>query len=217
MLVASSLAYGAEVSGNVSLATDYVYRGISQTNEEATIQGGFDLETDSGFYAGVWASNIAFDGSIEIDLYAGIGGEISENFGYDVGVLRYQYPSDAGPNDSSFNEIYGSLSYGGFTAGLNYSPDFFFESGKATYVYLEYSLPLPNEFSVDFHYGNQTIDDNGTFGAPDYAEYYIAVSRSWSDLDFSLTWYDTDLSGADCFGGSAVCDSRVVFGLSKSL
>ncbi len=217
MLVGASAAYGASVSGNVSLASDYVYRGISQTNEEATIQGGFDVEGESGFYAGVWASNIAFDGSIEIDVYAGFGGQINDDLGYDVGVLHYDYPNDAGPNDSSFEEIYGSLSYKDLTVGVAYSPDFFFESDTATYVYIDYSLGLPNDFGLGFHYGNQSIDDNATFGTPNYADYSISLSKTLAEIDFSLTWFDTDLSSKECFGGGKVCESRVVFGLSKSL
>ena len=217
LLVASTAAFAAEVSGNVALATDYVYRGISQTNEEATIQGGFDIEGESGLYAGVWASNIAFDGSVEIDVYAGFAGDISENFGFDVGVVHYDYPNNTGPNESSFEEAYGSVSYKDLTVGLNYSNDFFFESGTATYVYVDYSLSLPQEFGLAFHYGDQSIDDNNTFGTPDYADYSISLSKTWSDIDFALTWFDTDLSANQCFGGSDTCDSRVVFGLSKSL
>lgn len=217
LLLASTAACAAEVSGNVALASDYVYRGISQTDEEATIQGGFDVAAQSGLYAGVWASNIAFDGSIEIDLYAGYAGEFSEGFGYDVGVLRYQYPNDLGPNDSSFNEVYASLSIQDITLGFAYSSDFFFESDTAVYVYVDYSLALPNDFGLDFHYGDQSIDDNLTFGTPDYAEYSIGLSKTLAEIDFSLVWYDTDLSDTECFGGADVCDSRVVIGLSKSL
>jgi uncharacterized protein (TIGR02001 family) len=217
LLVASTTAFAAEVSGNVALATDYVYRGISQTDEEATIQGGFDVEGESGLYAGVWASNIAFDGSVEIDIYAGFAGDISEDFGFDVGVLHYDYPNNAGPNESSFEEVYGSISFRDLTVGLNYSNDFFLESGTATYVYVDYSLSLPRDFGLGFHYGDQSIDDNNTFGTPDYADYSVSLSKTWSDIDFALTWFDTDLSSNQCFSGTDVCDSRVVFGLSKSL
>lgn len=90
LMLASSGVYAVEISGNVALASDYVYRGISQTNEEAAIQGGFDVEGESGLYVGVWASNIAFDGSIEVDVYAGYGGEFSEDLGFDIGILRYE-------------------------------------------------------------------------------------------------------------------------------
>ncbi len=209
----------AEVSGNVSIATDYVYRGISQTSENAAIQGGFDIEADSGLYAGIWASNVNFDGSIEIDVYAGYGGSFTENVSYDIGVLHYEYPDDAqgGNPDSTFNEVYGSISAAGFTVGVNYSPDFFFESDTATYFYVDYELSLPNDFGLALHYGDQSIDDNALFGTPDYNDYSIGLSRSFEDLDFSLTWYDTDLSNTDCFGGGDVCESRVVLAIGKSL
>lgn len=220
LLFGSMSASAAEISGNVSLLSDYVYRGISQTSENPAIQGGFDVAAENGLYVGVWASNVDFDGSIEIDIYAGYGGAISEEVGFDVGVLRYEYPDDAqdGAPESSFNEIYASLGFKGFTLGLAYSSDFFYESGKATYLYLDYELGLPNDFALSFHYGDQSIDDNAQFGTPNYAEYSIGVSRSFSDIDFALTWHGTDLSGDDCFGGpDDICDSRVVFGLSKSL
>ncbi len=217
LLVGSATVFALEISGNVALATDYIYRGISQTDEEATIQGGFDIEGESGLYVGVWASNIAFDGSIEIDVYAGFAGEFTEDLGFDIGALYYEYPNDLGPNHSSFQEIYGSLSYKDLTVGVNYSSDFFFESGSSIYAYIDYSLSLPNDFGLAFHYGDQSIDDNDTFGAPDYSDYSVSLSKTWADVDFALTWFDTDLSANQCFGGSDVCDSRVVFGLSKSL
>jgi len=227
LILGSSLLLGfcsasaAEVSGNVSLGTDYVYRGISQTTENPTLQGGFDVVAESGLYAGVWASNVDFDGSIEIDLYAGYGGSFTEELAFDVGLLAYVYPDDGqgGAPDSSFNEVYGSLSFKGLTLGVAYSSDFFAESDGATYVYLDYELSLPNDFGLGLHYGDQSIDDNAGFGTPDYNDYSIGLSRTAFDVDLSLTWYDTDLSEAECFGGGGadICESRVVFAIGKSL
>lgn len=218
-LISVSAMTQAEVSGNVSIGTDYVYRGISQTNENPTIQGGFDYSSESGFYAGIWGSNVAFDGSVEIDLYAGFGGEFTEGFDYDIGILRYEYPDDAknGAPESSFNEVYGSVGFKGFTLGLAYSPDFFAETDKATYVYVDYEHALSDNVSLSLHYGDQSIDDNSGFGTPNYADYSIGLATSWSELDLSLTWYDTDLSESECFGGSETCNSRVVFAIGKSL
>lgn len=225
MIVGGGLTLGmafvnaAEISGNVTIGSDYAFRGISQTNENPTIQGGFDVADESGLYAGIWASNVAFDGSIEIDLYAGYGGSFSDDFSYDIGILRYEYPDDSqgGAPESSFNELYGSLSFKALTFGVAYSSDFFFESDKATYVYLEYELSLPNDFGLSIHVGDQSIDDEAGFGTPDYNDYSLALSKSAADLDFSLTWYDTDLSEKDCFGGLDVCEARIVFAIGKSL
>ncbi len=219
LLVGGTSTANAEVSGNVSIGSDYVYRGISQTNENPTIQGGFDIEGESGLYAGIWSSNVGFDGSVEIDIYAGFGGSFTEDFGYDVGVLAYMYPDDGqgGNPDSSFNEIYGSLSFKDFTLGLAYSSDFFFETGAATYVYVDYELGLPNDFGLGFHIGNQQIDENTQFGTVDYIEYSIGLSKTVAEIDLSLTWYDTDLSKTECFGGSEICESRFVLAIGKSL
>lgn len=224
ILLGSTLLLGAananaEISGNVSLGSDYVYRGISQTNENPTIQGGFDFESESGFYAGTWASNISFDGGVEIDAYAGFGGSFSEDFGYDIGVLAYMYPDDGqdGNPDSSFNEIYGSLSFKDFTLGAAYSPDFFFETGTATYLYLDYDLGLPNDFGLGFHFANQKIDENFIFGTDDYNEYSIGLSKSIAEIDVSLTWHDTNVSKDECFGGAEICESRFVLAIGKSL
>ncbi len=63
------------ISGNVALATDYAFRGVSQTDESPALQGGFDATFgDSGFYAGTWASNINFGtggANLELDVYGG--------------------------------------------------------------------------------------------------------------------------------------------------
>lgn len=214
LILGSSLLFGAasasaaEFSGNVSIGTDYVYRGFTQTGEAPTIQGGFDVAADSGLYAGIWASNINFDGSIEVDYYFGYGGEINEDVAYDVGYIYYFYPDQpAGQPDSNFQEIYASLSFKGLTGGFAYSNEFFAETGKATYYYLDYELGLPEDFAVGFHYGASDFDGGG-----DYNDYSIGLSKSYNDFDFSLTWSDTDVNGC-----ANVCDGRVVFAIGKSL
>lgn len=123
-------------SANVTLTSDYVYRGITQTNEDPALQGGFDYAHDSGFYLGVWASSLEFQseveteidvpegekkvvdvnpdfGSMEVDVYGGFAGEFQNGVGWDVGALYYLYPdqNEDGGVDYDFLELYGSLSY----------------------------------------------------------------------------------------------------------
>ncbi|MGB7990737.1 MAG: TorF family putative porin [Candidatus Methylophosphatis roskildensis] len=89
-------------TGNVGLFSQYVFRGLAQTNEEVALQGGFDYSHSVGIYAGLWGSNISWlrdagaykaGGSAEIDLYAGYKGAAGD-FSYDLGVLQYWYPGD---------------------------------------------------------------------------------------------------------------------------
>ncbi len=99
------------VSANVALASDYVFRYVSQTMEEPAISGGFDVDTGTGFYLGTWASNVDFgdDANIEIDVYGGYATEFDNGFGIDVGVINYEY-FDNNANDNLV-EIYGGASY----------------------------------------------------------------------------------------------------------
>ena len=89
-------------TGNVGLFSQYVFRGLTQTNEEVALQGGFDYSHAVGIYAGLWGSNISWlrdngsykaGGSAEIDLYGGYKGAVGD-FTYDAGVLQYWYPGD---------------------------------------------------------------------------------------------------------------------------
>ena len=226
----ASSASAIEVSGNLTLVSDYVYRGISQTSENPAVQGGFDFTSDSGSYGGIWASNVDFDGSIEIDFYVGYAGTIQDKADFDLGVIRYEYPDDGETEieypsgsgtmikpDSSFNEFYGSIGYKGVTAGFAWSNDFFYESGKATYLYLDYEMTLKHELVLSFHYGSQSIDKNGKFGYPDYADYSVGLSRSFEDFDLSIMLHDTDLKKTECGTNGDICEGRIVVGFSRSL
>jgi len=85
-------AQESPISANVALTSDYIYRGVSQTSGGSAIQGGFDFASESGFYVGTWASSITFDDSIEIDYYGGFSGALTDEVGYDIGFLYYDYP-----------------------------------------------------------------------------------------------------------------------------
>ncbi|NIA02806.1 MAG: hypothetical protein GWO88_01155 [Planctomycetia bacterium] len=212
-------------SGNVTLATDYLFRGISQTDGGPAIQGGFDLALTNGLYAGIWASNLDFgdDADIEIDYYAGFGGAFTDNFGYDLGLLYYSYPSSdaASDGDYDFAEVYGSLAYDfgvvSTTVGLNYSNDFFAASGNSTYLYINVDVPLQHDFALAFGFGGQSIDDNATVGIPNYNVWTIGASKSAGGFDFALNYSDTDMNEDECFGGSDICSDAVVFSVSKSM
>ena len=224
-LVSASLPALAEISGNVALTTDYRFRGISQTNRNPAIQGGFDWAHDSGFYLGTWGSNVDFAGSLELDYYGGYAGNINDNLAFDVGAIYYDYPGGGG--NIEFWEIHGGLSGDlgpvSLSGMVSYSNDYFDSTGTAFYYDLGASYELPAEFSLSAHYGYQTIDDgsikdDGFFSSDedDYQDWSIGVSRSFMDLDFDLSYIDTNLGKSDCFG-SKVCDSTVVFSISKSL
>ena len=124
------------ITANVSLVSDYRYRGISQSNLRPAIQGGFDYAHESGFYIGNWNSSIQWvngnspgvASGIEMDFYAGVKKElIGEGFASDLGVLQYYYPTSGNFTSPNVNpnttEIYAAQNYtfGPVTGFLKFS------------------------------------------------------------------------------------------------
>lgn len=216
-----------EFSANVALSTDYMYRGGSQTNEQPAISGGFDYGHSSGLYVGLWASNVDFGDSanIEIDYYGGIAGEFSNGISWDVGGLYYQYPgvtdADEAGGDFDFFEAYGSLGYTfgdiqlepSISAFFAYSPDYFGETGDSYYVALDLGFSLPYDFGLAFQYGNQMFDDEAAAGT-DYQHYSVGLSKDLSIFTFDVSWYG-DIEDTDTFWGDGPSEA-LVFTISSS-
>lgn len=162
---------------NVGAVTDYRYRGISQTRLKPALQGGIDFSHKSGFYLGTWASTIKWikdaggDAPVELDLYGGYKGTAGP-LGYDVGVLRYQYPSHDLAISPNTTEIYGAATYS--VATLKYSHSvtnlFGFADSKNSY-YLDASatIDLGSGYSLVPHIGYQKVKNNNDFSYTDYA------------------------------------------------
>src|SRR5690606_34855209 len=110
--LAASVTANAEstdnaLAGNVGFFSEYIFRGLKQTDGKPALQGGFDYSHSSGFYAGTWASNVSWledsqaatgysSSSLEWDFYGGYKGAIGD-FGYDLGLLYYWYPGRVAP------------------------------------------------------------------------------------------------------------------------
>jgi uncharacterized protein (TIGR02001 family) len=220
---ASALAE-PEISANVALTSDYRFRGISQSNEDIALQGGFDIAFDAGFYVGTWGSTVdfdsndGFDGSLELDYYVGWSMETESGVGVDIGYLYYDYPGDEGA-EGDYQELYGSVSFADFTLGINYSDDYYGETDTFFYYYGDYSLGLGENFSLDFHIGYNDLEKNGGFLATDedsYIDYSIGLTTTFLAVDWTLAWVGTDLDDEDVFG-TDWGDDTVVFTISKSM
>ncbi len=222
--------FPGEFSANVALGTEYIFRGISQTDEEPTIQGGFDygvgIADTVDFYVGSWASNVDFnDGDeahIEIDYYGGFTGGFAAipGLSWDIGSLYYSYPGAADELDYDYVEGYVGLGYDFGVASLsvaaNLSPEFFGDSGDAQYYALDAEVPLPKGLTLALHGARQEIDENETFGTPDYWDWKVALVVPVLGFDLEFAYIDTDLTETECFGGSELCEARFVFVGSRS-
>lgn len=212
-LLVGAVSAKAEISANVTLATDYTFRGISQTGERGAIQGGFDWAGESGVYAGIWASNVDFDGadgSTEMDYYVGYAGETSGGLGYDVSYIYFDYE---GLSAFDYYEFAVALSYADFGVGVNYSPKFGDGGPKYVYYSAGYSMGLTDAVSLDFNIGYTDTDEDDYWedGADGYMDYGITLGYSAFAVDFALALIGTDLDDIDA------ADDRIVFSISKSL
>ena len=219
-------AFGAEVSGNIALTTDYKFRGISQSDSAPSVQGGFDIAFDNGAYIGTWGAAVDFDcaidtcgglnGGIELDYYAGFASDISDSVSYDIGYIYYDYPQDEGLL-GDYGEIYGSLSFGDFGIGMNYSDEYWGETGKFTYTYATYSMALSESVALDLLVGSGDYDEAGYLdGATEHMNWSVALSTSAGGLDFALTYEDTDLDKEDAYGYDWA-DAALILSIGKSL
>lgn len=189
-----------EVSFNAAVTSDYRYRGISQTRLKPALQGGADyVHNPSGFYAGTWLSTIKWikdvppgDSSIEWDLYAGKRGEIVTDVSYDVGVLRYQYPSNNLNPSTNTTEIYGQLGYG--PAYIKYSHSLtnlfgFADSKKSGYIDIGANLDVGGGYTLNLHAGHQKVKNNSLFS---YTDWKVGVTKDFGIVTGALAVIGTD-------------------------
>ena len=173
-----SLPSFASVGANISFTSDYIWRGMTQSDGPA-IQGGFDYASDGGFYAGIWGSNVNFnDGAgSELDYYFGYEFEIDQ-ISLDLGYISYDYPDNKSGLD--FEEIYIGLTISNL--GLTYALG---QDGAPDYTELSYEIS-----GVEILYGE--YDDYGENLGITYGficgSYACAISYS----DFSDNGYGAD-------------------------
>lgn len=211
-------------TANIELTTDYRFRGISQSDNDAAVQGGIDF-AKNGWFAGVWASSVDFldsatkDAPAEVDLYGGYNYALSDTTEIGIKAIYYWYPdsSYAGTNHYDYFELGGHVSHSfekfSLLGELYWSPDYFNESGDSVYLAGTVSVPLLKEFwffdgglSASGRVAYQWIDDNATFGTPDYLTWDIGLTAKAGIFSFDARYVDTDLSKSECFGGGVFKD-----------
>jgi uncharacterized protein (TIGR02001 family) len=216
-------------SATIGLYSDYVFRGVTQTEEDPAIQGSFDISHEGGLYAGIWASNVDFgagdDANIEIDYYAGFSSTLfGETLNYDIGGAYYSYPGVDASLNYEYPEFYLLVSHDfkpiSAETGIYYAPDSFGSSGPAFYYFGKLGTSLPYHFNLSGQVGYQEVDDIVAFGLPDYLDWWIdlkfdagAIGSIFKGTILGLTYTDTNISTRDCSDG---CDEKVLFYIERT-
>lgn len=211
---------GITITGSATVVSDYRFRGFSQSNEEAAIQGGFTIGHDSGLYVGTWGSSIGFNNGTEIDVFAGFAKEVSPGLTADVGATLYLYP---GVSNTSVIEPYASLTgaIGPATVkgGIAWAPGGQDSLGDASAVYLysDVGVQIPDTpVKLKAHLGYAKSDSflGGLDG--EVVDYSVGVDFTWKVLTLGVAYVNTD---APKFGGykeSVGADGAVVFSLGAA-
>ncbi len=196
-------------TGNVGVYSQYIFRGLRQTDKDPALQGGFDYAHASGVYLGTWASNVSWlrdfnayrsGGSLEWDFYGGYKGTIgSSDFGYDVGLLYYWYPGNTFPGVAKAHTLegYGALTWKWLTAKYSRSLDdktFGVRDSRGTwYLDLSASVPITEQFALQAHWGKQKFRDNdgADNSAASYEDWKIGATFALP-MNFTLGAFYTD-------------------------
>jgi len=196
-------------TGNVAYSSNYLSRGITQSNDNFSLQGGFDYAHESGFYLGTWAAGVEFRGTNtgdlpaayqELDGYGGYKGVLGTGLGYDLGFIHYAYPGANSSLNYDFNEVYISLGYRFGTVdvglGVKYSNDYWGGTGNATYTHAKADYKLDTNWSVSLSAGHQTIEDNVGWGHEDHT--VVGASGHYALADYctaTVGWSKANLTG----------------------
>jgi len=181
-----SAAACANVSGNLTITSDYVSRGVSQTNNQPAVQAGLDLVSDEGLYVGTWISNTS--NGAEVDLYAGLTGML-ESVNYDLGILGYIYPSR---DNENYTELYANFSFHALSAGVAYTVGSKVDDTDQgnenniegdLYYFVSANIPLDTDWDLSGTLGYYDFSDDGVANKDtSYQHMEVSLSKSVDDL-----------------------------------
>ncbi|MDH5612347.1 MAG: TorF family putative porin [Gammaproteobacteria bacterium] len=181
----------ADASVNAAATTNYVWRGVTQSTDTASVSGGIDWSNASGLYVGVWSGSLV--GGTETDVYAGFTSDVG-SLGYDVGVLTYQYSQTP---DINFTELYLNVSLSDLTVGIastvsaaDGNKTGMFDKGDM-YVSASYGFKA-GVFDASAYGGSYMFENDNLFGNGDLDYNHYGLSFTSGEVTVALEKNDID-------------------------
>jgi uncharacterized protein (TIGR02001 family) len=189
----------AETDISLSVTSDYLYHGISQTNSSAALQFGAEHQIDSGLYLGLWSSQVDFNDpddptDQELDIYVGYRWQYNKKIHFDAGMISYRYFDNLTDATFNYNEIYLAINQDEtYNYKLSCSSDYPDTAGKTlNHCIIEFIYITPELFSdidaqIMLDYSHSFSNQNNPWGTKHgYLHTGLFLSKSFENI--SLTW-----------------------------
>lgn len=193
-------------TGNITVVSDYLFRGLSQTNRKPALQAGVEYAAAGGWYVGGWGSNVSWladastpaqplSSSLEMDVYTGYRGRFGNDWSYDAGLYGYVYPGSYPHGYTRPHTLEGYAALGWKTLTLKYSQSFgnlfgYADSQYSRYLDLSWNAEFAPGWFVNAHVGHQAVAHHAMLS---YSDWKLGVTRNlaqgWSA---ALGYYDSD-------------------------
>ena len=200
-------AADSPISWEIGVVSDYLFRAVSQTDENPTAQASLTWNLPAGFYVGSFASGVDFGAGspdVEVDYFVGYGFDVSDKVNVDVLLHRYTYP---GASEMAYNELIATATIAeNWALSVGYTNDVWGSDTTGWYYGVSRDWALPNEITLSANVGRSVFADRDV--AKDCTDWGLAISRSFGPADVSLGYYGVDHSGHENFGRLA--DDRLM-------
>ncbi|ESQ75322.1 TorF family putative porin [Asticcacaulis sp. AC402] len=188
---AASAQDAGELSFNIAATNNYVWRGVTQTDDNAALQGGVDYKKGM-YYVGAWGSNVDFGAdtaSTEVDLYAGITPSAGD-FSFDFGYIHYFYPDQSDNSDFDFGELKAAVSHPMGAGSIGFAMYLPAEDLEDPYYEVNASQPIGDKWTVSGAIGN--------YEAAGYSTWNVGVTYAITDaLSLDVRYSDAGRPDVD--------------------
>jgi uncharacterized protein (TIGR02001 family) len=199
-------------SWSAAATSEYLFRGISQTDDHPALQGSVGYSFSNGLYVGAWASNVDFGAAdtetdAEIDTYVGWNGDLSDSANLDVQLVRYNYVGEPDGVDYAYNELITKVTFvETYSVTLGYTNDYLNTSSDSFYGAVGGSWDVGGGYNLTAGLGYTTIQ-----GPTDgYADYSVGVNKDFGPVNIAVGYVGTDSEAEDLFGKDNTEDRAVV-------
>lgn len=204
-----------EVSGRITLASEYIFRGKALSDGNPALQAGIDYGHRSGFFVGAWASTVDIVSpsgrrDAELDYYIGWHFAGESRVSGALSVTHYTYPGQTTSFDYDYTEALGTMTWDSrYSLEFGYTQDLYGLGVDSRHVELRADWPLRNAWVIS---GGLGVNDLRNLGSTQYAYGDLGVSARFARLTVDLRWYDNEQPGG--FQGRISAGSRFVGALS---